>query len=379
MRTMIATVSTPPRPPSGRFDSLDMFRGLTVFMMIVVNSAEVGPLRHADWFGFTIADLVFPSFLFAVGNAMAFAFRREMTDAVFLKRVVRRGALIFLLGVLLYWYPFVMPHPDGGWTAKPFAETRLTGVLQRIALCYMAAAVAVRFLTPRGLLWLSAVLLLGYWAVLVAFGPVGAAFSREGNVGNLVDLTLIGRDHLYVWDHGFDPEGVLGTFPAIVNVIAGYLVGRFLQRHGRDRAMVARLAAVGAALVVAVLLWSPFFPIAKKLWTGSFVLLTVGLDMLLLAGFVAWVEIGGHAHGRRFLGVFGRNPLAIYLFSELFIVTLNLIPIGGPAGFYAWIGTTVFQAIAPGPAGIVLRAVAYALLCWAVGWWLDRRGVILKV
>ena len=370
-----------PRPE--RFASLDMFRGATIFLMIVVNTAGAGEpfaqLVHAPWIGFTLADLIYPSFLFAVGNAMSFALTRPMPDGVFLRRIFKRAALIFLLGFLMYWYPFVTHGEDGSWAIKPFAETRVTGVLQRIALCYLLAGLLARYLSPRWLLVAAIALIGAHWAILLGFSPAGEAFGRYRNAGTLLDLWLIGPDHLYRKDHGFDPEGLLGTLPATANVIAGYLAGLAIQRWGKHAATVARMAAIGAGLVIAALLLAPVLPIAKKLWTGSFVLLTVGLDMILLGGVIGLVEVKGVRAGRAFLQMLGRNPLAIYLFSELLVVTIELIHVRPDVGLYSWIGETWFQTLAPGPVGSLLCALAYTLVCCWFGRALDRRGIILKV
>ena len=368
-----------------RFVSLDLFRGITIFFMIVVNTAGPGApafeqLVHAPWIGFTAADLVFPSFLFAVGTAMSFSFRRPTTTGQFLARVIRRAALIFLLGFLMYWFPFVTHQPDGSWAWKPFDQTRIPGVLQRIALCYLAGAIAIRWLKDkRAILALCVILLLGYWALLLAFSAPGEAYAKFGNAGTLLDLKLIGQDHLYKKDHGFDPEGLLGTLPAIVNLLAGYLVGRTIQASTDKRLLIRRLVPIGAALVVAGLAWSPFFPIAKKLWTGSYVLLTMGIDVLLLALLMDLSDLRGWRMGQSFWLVLGRNPLTIYLFSELFISAQNLFPVGGNPSPYDWVGTALFQRMAPGAVGSLLCALAYALLCWGVGWLLDRKGIIIKV
>ena len=372
-----------PPPRVERFASLDMFRGATIFLMIVVNTAGAGQpftqLVHAPWIGFTIADLVYPSFLFAVGNAMSFALTRPMPDGVFLRRIFKRAALIFLLGFLMYWYPFVTHGADGSWTIKPFAETRVTGVLQRIALCYLLAGLLARYLSPRWLLMAAIALVAAHWAILVGFSPPGEAFGRYRNAGTLLDLRLIGPDHLYRKDHGFDPEGLLGTLPATANVIAGYLAGLAVQRWGKHAATVARMAAIGAGLVIAALLLAAVLPIAKKLWTGSFVLLTVGLDMILLGSVIGAVEVKGVNVGRASLQMLGRNPLAIYLFSELLVVTIELIHVRPDVGLYSWIGETWFQTLAPGPVGSLLCALAYTLVCCWFGRALDRRGIMLKV
>jgi predicted acyltransferase len=376
----IPAAAMPGKPP--RFLSLDVFRGLTIFLMILVNTAGPGAepypqLEHAHWFGFTLADLVFPSFLFAVGSAMSFALDLRMPPAAFLHKVGKRAALIFLCGFLMYWYPFVHRLPEGGWAWNAFGETRVMGVLQRIALCYLLAALLLRWLPLRALPWACAVLLLGYWALLYAFGMPGLELDKLGNAGTRLDLWLLGRDHLYRKDGGFDPEGVLGTLPATVNVLAGFLVGRFLQQRGKRAATVRALLLAGVLLVALAWGWNSWWPLSKKLWTGSFVALTVGLDLLVLALLVAWIEVAGHVRGSGFFTVLGRNPLALYLFSELLVVTLGLWPVAG--GAYGWLGVEVFQRLAPGALGSLLCALAYTLACWLLGWWLDRRRLYLRL
>jgi len=365
-----------------RFTALDVFRGLTIFLMILVNTAGPGApayatLVHAKWFGFTLADAIFPSFLFAMGNAMSFASRKRIDTAPYLTRLFKRGAIIFALGFLMYWFPFVA-QTDAGWAPIPFALTRVPGVLQRLALCYVAAGLLVRWLSVRQILIAGVVLLLGYWAMLVFLSPPGMAYDKFGTVGTRLDLWLLGPGHLYKKDGGFDPEGLLGTVPAIVNVLAGYLAGLAVQRSADLSRTVRSMAMIGVVLIVAGLAWSPWFPLAKKLWTGSYVLLTIGIDCIALAAIIALVEIVGVKRGTRFFIILGRNPLAIYLFSELFVTAINLIDTGDDGGLYGWIGIELFQRIAPGAFGSLLCAFAYTMLCWAVGWWLDRKGLILK-
>lgn len=369
--------------PAARFLSLDVFRGLTVCLMIVVNTAGPGAkaytqLVHAPWFGFTAADAVFPSFLFAVGCSMAFAFSKPIPLNDFTVKVLRRAALIFLLGFLMYWFPFVR-KVDGQWALIPFADTRLMGVLQRIALCYLLAAFAVRWLSPRLIVALSAALLLGYWAILMTFGDPAAPLSKLGNAGTRLDLFLIGQNHLYRKDGGFDPEGLLGTLPSTVNVLAGYLAARFLKENPGSTPALTRMAIAGVVLILAGLAWSPFFPIAKKLWTGSFVLVTVGIDLVLLAGLAKLLEGKASNPGTYFFQVFGLNPLVIYLFSELFVTALGLIEVAPGVGLYKWVGVEVFQTIAPGAVGSLLCALAYTLVCWLLGYVMARRGVVVKL
>ncbi|HEV2530504.1 acyltransferase family protein [Phenylobacterium sp.] len=370
--------------PAPRFLALDVFRGLAVCLMIVVNTAGPGAdpyplLVHARWFGFTAADWVFPSFLFAVGCAMSFAFQRPISDAAFAAKVLRRTALIFLAGFLMYWFPFVHRVDGGGWALNPFADTRVMGVLQRIALCYGLAAFAVRYLGPRRLVALSVLLLLGYWGLLLAFGDPADPLSKLGNAGTRLDLWVFGKDHLYRRDGGFDPEGLLGTLPATVNVIAGYLAARVLQSAPDPRRAVVRMALAGVVLTLAGLAWSPVFPIAKKLWTSSFVLLTTGIDLVVLAFLAAALEGRAPNPATRFFQVFGRNPLAVYLFSELFVVSLRQVEVEPGVDVYDWVGLNLFQTLAPGPLGSLLCASAYMLVCWLLGYVLDRRDIVLRL
>ena len=367
-----------------RFLALDVFRGLSVCVMIVVNTSGPGSpaypwLVHAKWFGFTLADLVFPSFLFAVGAGMSFAMGRGLSDRAFLLKVGRRAALIFLLGYLMYWYPFVRFDPHDGWRLIPIGETRIMGVLQRIALTYALAAVAARYLTTPRLVALCVAILVGYWAALMWFGTPGQQLSKLGNLGARLDLFLLGKSHLYRKDGGFDPEGLLGTLPATVNVLAGYFAAR-VAAADRERGRIVRdLFAAGVGLSAAGLAWSLAFPIAKKLWTSSYVLLTCGLDLMLLAALIWLLEIRRIPFGVRFFQVFGKNPLVIYLFSELFVTTLGLIKTAQGGGVYDWIGLHLFQAMTPGPLGALLCAVAYMLVCWGLGYVMDRRGVVVKL
>ncbi|WP_434212310.1 acyltransferase family protein [[Pseudomonas] boreopolis] len=379
---MSLAVAPVPAAARERFLSLDVLRGLTIFLMILVNTAGPGAhaypqLVHAEWFGFTLADLVFPTFLFVTGNALSFA-APGGSEADFLRRVSKRAALIFLCGFLMYWYPFVHPV-DGHWVFKPFDQTRVFGVLQRIAICYLLAALAVRYLPGRALPWLALALPLAYWAILYLFGTPGLELDKLANAGTRLDLWLVGRDHLYRKDGGFDPEGLLGALPATSNVLGGYLAGQWLRTAGKTPRAVGWMLAAGASLVALALLWNPWFPVSKKLWTGPFVLLTVGLDLVGLALLVAWIELRGHRRGSGFFTVLGKNPLAIYLFSELFVVTLQLVQVAPGMGLYDWFGIALFQRIAPGPSGSLLCALAYTLLCWALAWWMDRRRIYVRL
>jgi predicted acyltransferase len=370
-----------------RFLSLDVFRGLTIALMIVVNTPGTGAslypyLVHAKWFGFTLADLVFPSFLFAMGNAMSFSMGRMKQAPVgeVWQKIIKRTVIIFLLGYLMYWFPFFKLGADGSWMLKPFAETRVMGVLQRIALCYFFASVIFYYLSEKAALIISGVLLLGYWGILFLFGQPGGELEMATNAGSKFDLWLLGIGHIYKKDAiPFDPEGILSTLPAIVNVMMGYLAGIFIQKKGKSFEGIAKLLMVGFLLFALAEWWNLIFPISKKLWTSPFVLLTVGLDLSIMAILIYAIELQKVKFGVKFFDVFGKNPLFIYLFSELFYVVLRLIPVGSGMDVFQWVSERIFQAIFPGAFGALATAIAFTLLCWLLGWWLDKKKIYIKI
>ncbi|MEI9918091.1 MAG: heparan-alpha-glucosaminide N-acetyltransferase domain-containing protein [Bacteroidota bacterium] len=367
-------------PQQQRYHSLDVFRGMDVAIMIVVNSLASGqtysPLTHAGWHGFTLTDLVFPTFLFCVGNAMSFSQQKyeSLGQSAFLVKVLKRTLIIFLLGYLMYWFPFVDYGADG-FTFRPFSHTRVFGVLQRIALCYFIASIVIHYLKVQGALIFSLVALILYRVLLAAFGDL----SVEGNAGTLLDLWLLGPDHLY---HGegvaFDPEGLLSTLPATVNVIAGYVTGLYLQRNGQNYETIAKMLMVGVVLLLGAIWWDLLFPINKKLWTSSYVLLTVGIDLCVLSLLVFIIDIAGKKNWTYFFEVFGRNTLFIYLLSEVLVILLYSIP-AGEGSLSGWIYQNLFYSWAGNLNGSPLFAIWIMLTCWVIGYFMDKRKIYIKV
>ncbi|WP_088656167.1 acyltransferase family protein [Geofilum rhodophaeum] len=401
-----------------RFLSLDVFRGLTIALMILVNTPGTGAqiydyLIHAQWFGFTLADLVFPSFLFAVGNSMSFSMlkmKQAPVREVWFK-IIKRTLIIFILGYLMYWFPFFEMSESGALMLKPFSETRIMGVLQRIALCYFFASLIFYFFSENVAVLISVGILLGYWLILYVFGEQGLELGVATNAIAKFDLSVLGLGHMYQRDSiPFDPEGLLSTLPAIVNVVLGYIAGSFIQKKGKSFEGISKLLMVGFALTSLALWWDLIFPISKKLWTSPFVLYTVGLDLAIMAILIYFVEINkvnagvsSHERSLSFLGlrwnasimtslferissgfvsffdVFGKNPLFIYLFSELFFITLCLIPVGKGLNAFEWVSESIFQNIAPGAFGSLLTAIAYMLICWLLGYVLHKKHLYIKI
>jgi predicted acyltransferase len=371
-----------------RFLALDVFRGMTICFMIIVNTSPDGdhtyaPLLHAHWHGFTPTDLVFPSFLFAVGNAMSFVMPKWETasTASVLTKIFKRTLLIFILGYLMYWFPFVrLDKATGEYHFMAFEKTRIFGVLQRIALAYCFASLMLYFLKFRATIIITAAILLLYWPVLYFFGDAADPLSLPGNAVLKLDLLLIGPDHLY---HGegvpFDPEGFLSTFPAIANVVGGYWVGKFLQQKGGTYEALTKLMLAGFTLLVLAHFWDYSFPINKKLWTSSFVLHTVGLDCLIIAAIVYIADIQQKTSWTPFFQVFGKNPLFIYLLSEVLVILWSVFRLPSGTTVFRWLYDNIFIHIATPYFGAFVQAVLYMLLCWAVGYWMDKRKIYVRV
>lgn len=375
-------------PASTRSLPLDIFRGMTVCFMIIVNTPgseafSYSPLQHAHWHGFTPTDLVFPSFLFAVGNAMSFAMKKyeAQGEGAALRKIIKRTLLIFLLGYLMYWFPFFRQSPEGGWSLMPIAHTRIMGVLQRIGLCYGVASLLIYYTSPRTTYMVACGLLIGYWIALLLFGVPGAdPFGMTTNAGYRLDKWILGEQHMY---HGegvaFDPEGILSTFPAVVNVIAGYFTGVFVSQKGKTYEGLARLLLLGCLLLVFAYLWNLGLPVNKKLWTPSYVILTIGIDMILLSFLIFIIEFRQKTAWTPFFSVFGKNPLFIYLLSELLVVVLFTVQAAPGESVFEWVNRAGFQSWFPGAFGSLLFALVYMLVCWSVGKWLDSRKIYIRV
>lgn len=371
---------------NNRFTALDVFRGMTICLMIIVNTpgnyeTTFSPLLHAHWHGFTPTDLVFPSFLFAVGNAMSFVMKKwsNLTEGEIIFKIGKRTMIIFLLGYLMYWFPFVKWNEANELVGAPFSNTRVFGVLQRIALCYGIAALLIHYLKPKTALIISIGFLLFYWMLLYAFAGSNDPLSMQGNLGFHIDKWLIGEQHMY---HGegvaFDPEGLLSTMPAVANVVAGYIAGDFLQKNGSTWETLSKLLITGCLLLFAAYCWNLTFPINKKLWTSSFVLHTVGLDCIVLAIIIFIIDFLHKTRWTYFFEVFGKNPLFIYMLSELAATLLNFLRTNSQTSLFEYLYMQIFSS-AGNYLGSFLFAISFMFTCWLFGYLLDRKKIYIRV
>ena len=389
----------PAHAMTDRNRTLDVFRGATVALMILVNNpgswaSLYPPLAHASWHGWTLTDLVFPFFLFAVGNALALTPARTADSAKFWSRWVRRTLLIFGIGLLLNAWPFVKWGADGSLQLKDFDMLRIMGVLQRIALCWACAALIVRSGGVRAALLCSALLLAGYWWACVAFANGADPYSIDGFFGTTLDRALLGESHLYRGEGvPFDPEGLASTAPAIAQVLLGYAVGHFLLQRRDTRALVRDLLLIAVAASLIGSLAHELIPINKKLWTSSYVLLTTGLATMSIAVLLQCIDRWRWQNPLtepllRSCEAFGRNALMIFALSGLVPRTLALIRFekgtdaAGAPQYVTLLSRLHEEFFAPLSAdprlGSFLFAVATLLVYWLVAEWLHRRRWYFK-
>ena len=365
-----------------RLFALDVFRGLTIAGMIVVNTPGTWthvypPLLHAEWHGWTATDTIFPFFLFIVGVSMAVSFARRRargaTRRELFLHALRRGAIIFGLGLALNVLSFFVFHR---------AHLRIPGVLQRIGVVYIFAAAIFLAFGRRGVLATVVLLLVGYWA-LMRFVPVpgfGAGrLDLEGNLAAYVDRAVLGE---HTWKPGWDPEGPLSTIPAIATALLGAIAGEWLRSETVRQKQLGLV--IGGWLAVGVgLLWSLSFPINKNLWTSSYAVFMSGLAALFLALCRGLFDGSDRPVWARPFEWLGRNPIAAFVLSTLVtIVSLGIKlpgPDGKPRSLYATIYRTVFDRFADPRLGSLLFALVYLAVWIAICGLLYRKKIFLKV
>src|SRR6516165_183534 len=377
-----------PPPLGGRLLSLDVFRGITIAAMILVNNAGDGdaaywPLKHARWNGWTPTDLIFPFFLFIVGVSMVFSFssrlRRGESRWHLMAHVLRRTAILFALGVLLNGFP----------NQYHLASIRIEGVLQRIALCYLFSSMLILWSDWRGRVFAIVACLIGYW-VLMRFVPVPGfgvpthtipLLDPNRNLAAWLDRKLL-MGHLYEGTR--DPEGVLSTIPAIATTLIGVLAGEWLRSGASARRKVAWMLALGVVGVVAGKVFNPWFPINKKLWTSSYALFTGGLAVVCLA-VCYWLLDIKQRRGRWTMPalVLGTNAIAAYAFSELLAKALDAARVHLSSGqILSWqefLYQRFFAPLASPPKASLLYSLVFVLLCWTVSWMLYRKHIFIKI
>ena len=422
-----------------RLVSLDVFRGMTIAGMILVNNPGTwsdiyGPLKHAEWHGITPTDYIFPFFLFIVGVAIPIAFRERSAEAVssgnLYRKIVIRAVKIFALGLLIYAIPFFnfseTNAPQSvkllitlGFSAALFfylidnfkiggllfagsviaiaiiyfagvdivwpdlSTMRIPGVLQRIAVCYLIVSIIYLHTDWKQLAGIGAALLLVYWVLMTAIPVPGCDVTtiddKACNLAAYVDRMVLTESHLWSQAKVFDPEGILSTIPALVTTISGVLTGVWLRSERSKLEKAGGIFFAGTLLLAVGWSWSSLFALNKALWTSSYVLYTAGLALLTL-GVCFWlIDVKGWDRWARPFVIFGVNALALYVFSGIMSNLLGLVELPGKATLQGWIFENLFLSWAKPITASLAFAVSYVLLWLFLMWMLYRKRVYIKV
>ncbi len=362
---------------SDRLLALDIFRGMTIFFMIVVNtpgswSHVYAPLLHAKWDGCTPTDLVFPFFLFIVGVSMAYSFRKyEAADrGAWIKKVLKRTLIIFLIGIALNWFPFYETN---------IKDLRIWGVLQRIAMGFGGAALVVIFFRKKLLPIVTLLILLSYWAILLYFGGEDP-LSLKDNVVRSLDLKLLGEKHLYGgYGMPFDPEGLLSSLPSIGTALLGYMTGQIILVRDSLKTAISKMVMLGLLFILVGVIWHyNGFPINKPIWSSSYVLFTGGLAMCCLALLLTITDLWGSHKWALPFKVFGLNPLISYVMSGLIVRIIYKIKVGDK-NLYAWAYETIFQSTFGDKLGSLFFALSFVGLIYIFAYILYKNGKVVKV
>ncbi|HVQ37477.1 MAG TPA: DUF5009 domain-containing protein [Pyrinomonadaceae bacterium] len=367
---------------SSRLVSLDVFRGITIAGMVLVNnpgtwSSIYWPLAHAQWHGWTPTDLIFPFFVFIVGVAIPLAFGRRLESGGSQHdlhwKIARRTLIIFVLGMFLAGFPYFQ-----------LSTIRIPGVLQRLAVCYFFASIIFLKTRVRTQVIITLALLLIYWLLMTRLHAPGFAagdLSKEGSLASFIDRTILGP---HIWKAGkvYDPEGLLSTIPAIATALFGVLTGQWLRTGKTAFEKVAGLFVAGAVCTVIGWCWNPFFPINKSLWTSSYVFFTGGLALQFLA-FCYWlIDIKKYQRWAKPFVVFGVNAIVLFVGTGVMARSMGLIKLPWGAttiSLQGWIFQKLFLSWASPIHASLAYAIAFILLWLGLMWILYSRKIFIKV
>ncbi|HQX55925.1 MAG TPA: DUF5009 domain-containing protein [Pyrinomonadaceae bacterium] len=428
--------------PSNRLISLDVFRGMTIAAMVLVNNPGTwshiyDPLEHAPWHGLTPTDWIFPFFLFIVGIAISIALGKRIAEGVTRRvysKIVSRSAMIFGLGLSMSVIPFFQfaatDAPDslkmliwmamaggllflllrnfkiagillglsiagiiglnlGGYNVVPynFGTMRISGVLQRIAVCYLVVSIIFLHTNWKQQLGIAIAILLGYWAMMTLIPVPGCEVTSIGdkacNLAAWLDRTILTEDHIWRSAKVFDPEGILSTLPAIATTISGVLTGTWLISKRDTLQKSTGMFFFGVVLFAAGYIWNSYFPFNKALWTSSYVLVTSGLALLTLGACYWLIDIKGYKKWAKPFVIFGVNALPLFVFSGIFARMIGAYRVigaeGQPVVIQKWIFDNVFLAIAQPVDASLLYAICFILLWLFLMWLLYRKKIFIKV
>ena len=375
---------------STRLASLDVFRGVTIALMILVNdpgdwTVAYPQLKHAAWSGWTMTDMVFPFFLWIMGMAMTLSLGKRMQQGAstgdLILHALKRAAIIFALGIVVNGFPFGLGAPFS------FATLRIPGVLQRIAICYFVASVLFLKTKPRTQFITALGLLVVYWAAVKLIPVPGYGPGVMDPVGSLcwyVDSHLL-AGHTWVWAPapGFDPEGIVSTLPSIATALLGVMTGRFLRSERSKEVKTAEMFVTGWVMVLAGVIADIWLPINKNCWTSSFSVFMGGLALVCFATIYWLMDVQHKARWLEPFKAFGLNAITLYVVSELLATLLGVITVAQAdwraQSLHDWIYAGAFVPyFSPANASLAFGLV-YVALHFALGMLMWKKGWIIRV
>lgn len=385
-----------PQPAKIRLLSLDVMRGATVAAMTLVNNPGdwghvYAPLEHSVWNGCTPTDLVFPFFLFMVGVAIVFSMETKKAEPANHRSMIlgafRRFIMLCVIAWLiqLFFHHNTPPEVKGFWaqTGYVLGHTRIPGVLQRIGLVFFISTVLYLKTNQRQRDWIMAGALVGYWIIMTMLPVPGVGYANlnpETNMGAWIDRLVFGVNHLWRESHTWDPEGLLGTLPALGTGLFGIRVGSWLKRSDISNELkVTWMFVFGVLSVVAALFWDLFFPINKALWSSPFVLYTGGLATILLALSYWLIDVQGRKKYVWIFVVFGMNAITAYVLGDVIGTLLDYIPAGNHIGLMGWINEALIKKCFSPYNASMIRAFVYVFFTWLPMLWLYKKKIYIKV
>ncbi len=389
---------------NSRLLSLDVMRGITIAGMILVNNpgsehSIYVPLEHSPWNGITPTDLVFPFFIFIMGVSMFLSYKKfdfKLTRQTFIK-LLRRSVLLFLIGWALNWLghsygTFNELHSSSlsfvekvGQATTDFENVRILGVLQRLALVSFFGSIIVLVVNPKRIPWLIGFILLAYWIIIAA---TNSFFETNDSIVASIDRLVLGTSHMYserLPDGSiihFDPEGILGVFPGIAHVLLGFLAGKMIADTKENGERIQKLFIFGTLIMFAGFLMSYGFPINKKIWSSSYVLVTSGLASLLLAILIWFIDMKENKRWSVFFESFGVNPMFVYVVAYLMNILIGNLTFtyqGQLISVYTFVNTIWIAPIFGDYLGSLIYALAFVGVCWIVGNYLYKKKIYIKL
>lgn len=382
---------------SQRILALDILRGITIAGMLLVNnpgswSKIYAPLGHAAWNGLTPTDLVFPFFMFIMGISMYIALKKfdfkPNKNLIF--KICKRTLLLYIVGLAIAWlsltwrtynnldnegFSFFQRLGTAMWN---FDRIRILGVIPRLAITYGLGSLLIIFIRHRFIPWLIALILIGYSALLI-FGN-GYAYDTS-NILSIIDIKMLGLNHMYN-DNGIDPEGLLSTIPALAHVLLGFYIGKIMMQTKDIHQKIEKLFIIGAILTFSGFLLSYGLPINKKIWSPTFVLVTIGLGSTLLALLIWIIDVKDKKRWTLFFQAYGVNPLFMYVLGTVLSIVIGNIILQtseGTISLKGYLYSSIFQPYFGEYFGSLVFAVLFIIINWIPGYYLLKKKIYIKL